>query len=121
MEVRVGTIAELVLGNTKVDLEWIGEGCEGDYDRRDPGDAPLARFNVMRRVIGDDSHDVWEQVDDASYCTRLRVDTLKPDEAIAAITDIMKAVRDGVESGRSIKRICERLSWMASPSQLEAA
>jgi len=43
--------------DVRVELEWIGEGYEGDYDPEDPEDVPLLRFTVYRR-----EGDWWEQV-----------------------------------------------------------
>ena len=67
---------ELRRGNLRVTWEYIGEGLSGDYNHEDPQDVPLLRFTVSRRIPGmaDDTGvepDEWQQLDDASYCTRM--------------------------------------------------
>lgn len=98
---------ELVREPVRVELEWIGEGWSGEYDDRDPDDEPLLRFTVSHRVDGE-----WEQVDDASYCTQLSALAVTEEERRRILTSIMEQVYDDVASGRSIKRLCEELSWL---------
>src|SRR5690606_2687249 len=52
--------------NYAVEVDWLGEGNEGDYDPMDPSDIPLLRFDVQLR----DNHG-WQDCDDASYCTQV--------------------------------------------------
>jgi hypothetical protein len=87
-------------GTITVEVEHAGEGWSGDYDPDDPNDEPLLRFYVMRD---------GEQVDDASYCT-LTVDENGNADKLAAI--VLARVTAPVESGESIKKLCERLSWI---------
>lgn len=49
----------------RVELEYIGEGYDGDWDPENPQDAPLLRFRVFDRVReeGDEEYD--------SYCTQI--------------------------------------------------
>ena len=42
----------------KVELEWIGEGLDGDYNPGDPNDVPLLRFCVYKKI-----NDQWEAID----------------------------------------------------------
>ena len=93
-------------GDVKVEVEWIGEGIQGDYDEDDPDDMPLLRFTVYERNAND-----WEQISDASYCTNLPA-TVHPDVAKRACKYIMDWVEAPVKEGYSIKKICERLSWI---------
>jgi hypothetical protein len=96
----------LVDGDVRVTIEWIGEGRDGDFDPDDPNDVPLLRFSVDRKC-GEE----WEEVPDCSYCTQM----CATDER-ARLQDlakrIMAEVKDTVNSGRSPKRTCERLSWL---------
>lgn len=95
---------ELIEGNTKVELEYEGEGYNGEYDPEDPDDEPLLRFAVYRRK---NARAKWAYMDDSSYCTCLPA-TISDNEAQRALQIIMQEV-----SGKdSIKRICERLSWL---------
>lgn len=89
-------------GGVTVEMEHIGEGLHGDYNPDDPDDVPLLRFTVLKD---------GEQVDDASYCTR--VDANTDEENIVYILErIFEAVYDRVKSGESVKKLCEELSWL---------
>ncbi len=98
---------DLISGNVKVEIEWIGEGIEGDYYENDPEDIPLLRFSVYKR----EGDDYWEAVDDASYCTNLPA-TVRPDIARKAVRYIMGWVEEPLKENYSIKKICEKLSWI---------
>lgn len=100
---------ELTAGNVKVAWEAIGEGVSGEYDPDDPQDVELLRFSVyVWDIAGND----WIEVDDASYCTQVPVDT--PVETLTVLlARIFNEVYDYVQAGESIKKICERLSWIA--------
>lgn len=97
---------ELIRDTVKVELEYIGEGYNGDYDPDDPEDQPLLRFTVLKLVDGE-----WEQIDDASYCTQLP-ESIPNDEKMWVLTFIMNEVYDAVVGGASIKKRCELLSWI---------
>jgi hypothetical protein len=94
-------------GPVIVDIEWIGEGNDGDFYIDDPDDEPLLRFTVSKRT----SDGLIEQIDDASYSTRLPIDTdvAKLDNVAETI---MNEVYDQVMAGHSIKKLCQRLSWI---------
>lgn len=92
----------------RVELSWIGEGCEGDFDPGDPEDQPLLRFDVSKFEDGS-----WEAVDDSSYCTQIPA-TTEPGQVMKIAERILDEVEDAVRSGNSIKRQCERLSWIGS-------
>lgn len=97
--------------NVHVELEWIGEGYNGDYQPTDPEDAPLLRFTVSKiHTVNDNTY--HEPVDDASYCTCIttNADIYKLDFATRTIMD---AVFDKVVKGESVKRICEELSSLS--------
>lgn len=104
----------LVQGNVKVVLETLGEGWKGDYDPNDPDDEALIRFSVMSQyglseMAIQDGH--WEYCEDASYCTCVPV-TLEPELRQKMLEEIMRQVYPDASQGNSIKRICERLSWI---------
>lgn len=100
---------ELTIGDVRVVFEDIGEGLSGDYNEDDPGDVALLRFTVYR--LDQD----WEQVEDASYCTAIPVDT---DPAVIAnyLARIMVEVYKPVMAGQSVKRACEDMSWLGTPA-----
>ena len=93
---------ELTIKNVSVELEDIGEGLSGDYDPNDKDDIPLLRFTVLKD---------GEPVDDASYCTQVPTD-ITPTEATNVLATIMNEVAEPLAQGYSIKKMCERLSWI---------
>ncbi len=118
---------ELIDDNVKVEWDDIGEGFSGDYDPNDPDDVELLRFTVLY-LSGSNKDDdswpayrpedeVWEQVDDASYCTLVPRDT---DEKILLLMlkNLMMYVKDKVEARESIKKECEWFSWIG-PKDIE--
>ena len=90
----------------RVRLEYIGEGWSGDYQPDDPEDTPLVRFSVQRKVGR-----YWEDVNDSSYCTCIPISTLRS-KLIAHAEKILSIVGDDVRKGESIKKTCERLTWV---------
>jgi hypothetical protein len=100
---------QLVDGNVRVVLhDSTNEGWGGDYDSSDPDDQLLLRFDVDERIGNTDS---WQPIDDASYCTALPANTPRKflDKALQLI---MLEVKEAVDTGYSIKKTCERLSWI---------
>ena len=95
-------MCQLTVNNITVELEDIGEGLSGDYDPEDKDDIPLLRFTVLK---GD------EPVEDASYCTQVPT-IISITEATKILGAIMNEVHDPVMQEYSIKKICERLSWI---------
>lgn len=98
--------------NVAVSLEYIGEGYCGEYDPDDPADIPLLRFYVeKRRVEEPEVFGEWEDIEDASYCTNINANIL--DERAKELAQmILDEVYDAVLAGQSIKKLCERLSWL---------
>lgn len=94
---------ELVADDLKVSWEYAGEGLSGDYSG-DVDDEALLRFYCSEKRHGE-----WIDFDDASYCTRLPVDT---DRAVLqrGLEVILSALRDCRNSG--LKRRMEELSWL---------
>lgn len=93
-------------GQVKVLVEWMGEGWDGDYDGNNPNDVPFLRFSVSKW-----HGDFWEAIDDSSYCTLLPA-TIDGDMAMEAAKQILSRVEATVLEGGSIKKICEKLSWI---------
>ena len=93
---------ELTAQGVTVELEDIGEGLSGDYDPKDKDDVPLLRFTVLKGN---------EPVEDASYCTQVPTN-ITIVEATKILGAIMNEVFEPIMQGHSIKKMCERLSWI---------
>lgn len=91
----------------RVELVDIGEGRCEDYNPDDPNDYPHLRFYVQK-LVGSD----FEDVDDASYCTTLNGNKITPEQGIEICRRIWCEVVSRVNSGESVKKICEELSWI---------
>jgi hypothetical protein len=101
--------AELVINNVKVMLsDDTGEGIFGEYDPDDPNDKPLMRFDVYKFSS---EYLEWEAIDDASYCTNIDADSHWHD-VMSFLTTLMDEVYEPVRDGYSIKKVCEKLSWL---------
>ena len=103
--------AEFIGDNVRVTLDWIEEGWNGYYDEEDPDDEKLLRFDVYVKDTNGAYGNGWQPVSDASYCTRIPEKTSQEQQ-----NDIVKRIFDEVEepllAGHSIKKLCERLSWI---------
>jgi hypothetical protein len=93
--------------NFLFEFEDIGEGWEGDYDPSDPEDTPLLRFYLRWKKDGE-----WQDVPDCSYCTRLPTST-SPEVLEKIANEALDRVEEAARQGESLKRLCERLSWMS--------
>ncbi len=114
-------------GLVRVDLEWEGEGIDGDYDGTDPDDVPLLRYGVSRKftkecqddkfyyLTGEDFHgrELGEcvGVEDSSYCTQLPINAPR-EQLIEAAQFILSYVESGVRDLHHEKRMYETLSWI---------
>jgi hypothetical protein len=114
-------------GLVRVDLDWEGEGLDGDYDSADPGDVPLLRYGVSRKFTKECKNDnfyyltgeyfdgreigEWICVEDSSYCTQIPISTPR-DQVIEAAQFILSYVESGVRELRREKRMYESLSWI---------
>lgn len=99
-----------------VKVEWVelGEGLDGDYNEDDPEDVELLRFDVYEWVNGE-----WEPVDNASYCTNFPVSATK-EQRREGLKVLMAGVYKDLVSGNSIKKICEKLSWIGIELTVES-
>lgn len=107
-----GTDCEILMeaSDKMVKVEWVdmGEGLYGDFDPDDIEDINLLRFDVYIRKGKD-----WVAVEDASYCTKMPVDT-DTDVLRAALLRIFREYKDALKDYpyTSVKKLGERLSWM---------
>ena len=86
-----------------IELEWIGEGIDGDYNPSNPNDIPLLRVNVQRRTNDGD----WEDLNDGSYCTQFSA-TSNSENANAIATYLLYKVEQEISAHP--KRFLESLS-----------
>jgi len=99
---------DLIEDNVRVSLfDDTNEGWNGDYNPDDPDDNILFRFDVCKLSEGE-----WENLE--SYCTQLY--DLDSDTANIALKIIMDEIKDAVVGGWSIRKCCERLSWISNES-----
>ena len=103
-------------------VEWvnIGEGICGDYNPDDPEDINLLRFDVS---YADKSRStavetVWEEVEDASYCTNTPADT-PVEDLVRLLYAVFKEYRSKIDDYPevSLKKLGEGLSYI-SPADL---
>jgi hypothetical protein len=92
----------LIKDDVAVELWNAGEGWSGDYNPDDPTDVNLLRFDVFYKS---------EAVDDASYCTQIPADTPAADK-LQLLDIILNLVYEPLTDGHSIKKLCERISWI---------
>jgi len=109
MSEKTMEVDTLIRGDVRVEWERLGEGVCGDYNPDDPDDIELLRFDVSHK---DSETGEWLAVDDASYCTQVPVDTA-PEVRQTLLRFIMDEVYEPVTDGHSIKKLCERLSWIS--------
>ena len=67
----------------------------------------MLRFSVEYKDNGD-----WKQVEDGSYCTLLNADKGSSEFCEKAAKLILEFVLPCLETGNSIKKLCEKLSWI---------
>lgn len=98
------------MGQVTVKVEWndLKEGYNGDYNPKDPDDVHLLRFDVSTKH---DNEDDFEAVESASYCSLVPFDTPQ-DTLIKGLEVIMSNVIVPLAKQESVKRICEKLSWL---------
>ena len=103
---------ELIVNDVRVTLEDIGEGIFGEYDENDPNDRPLLRFDVYKRCENpSDITGEWEAIDDGSYCTNIHAES-SWNEIAQYLFTIMNEVYFYIQNDYSIKKVCEKLSWL---------
>jgi len=99
----------------KVELESIGEGYHGDYNPNDPHDEMLLRFYTSVCREG-----VWEEKEDASYCTQLPIHLSVSDQKKALqllLNAFYPELKDDIDV--SIKKVAEKMSWLSPESLSE--
>ena len=103
-------------------VEWlnIGEGLCGDYNPDNPEDINLLRFDVSYadKEQSNETVTVWEEVEDASYCTNTPADTAEED-LIRLLYAIFREYRSKIDGYPevSLKKLGEGLSYI-SPADL---
>lgn len=91
----------------RVVLEDIGEGACGEAE---DGEPTMIRFTVEKL-----DNDEWYPVDDGSYCTR--VEASVPVATLEWMAQmILFKVAPLVNEDKSVKKMCELLSWVTPPN-----
>lgn len=99
---------QLIKNSIRIELVNLGEGLSGDYDPTNPEDVNLLRFDVSRKVGRR-----WEEIPDASYCTQIPA-YANTQTKRKVLQILMRDIYPPASRGHSIKKLCERLSWIAS-------
>lgn len=102
--------AELIEDGVCVTIEDIGEGLNGEYCEDDPDDVSLLRFYI--EIQNPEDKDDWNDVEDASYCTMIPTSASNEIQE-KAVKYLMSQVKDELLAGNSIKKLCEKLSWIS--------
>ena len=106
-------------GDLRIEWEYIGEGYNGEWDEDDPEDEALLRFTVYTKPtphFSDASYyNVWEQLDDGSYCTLMSYDT--PYAILERALELIYEQIEGTIYNHNYKRTLERLSWLSPLSK----
>lgn len=98
------------LNGRSVDVEYIEEGNNGDYNETDPDDIPLLRINISELKDGE-----WEVVRNGSFCTE--IDARITEEAAKKLaSDIVTFLAD-FPVGKPIGSV-ELLSWLETAEDL---
>lgn len=112
---EIGVVSYEIPGKVRVELEYIGEGLDGDYQPGDKGDYRHLRFDVidLTKHPLDASDGTMcgpghcRSSQDASYCTAMS-DGLPEDVRRSVCKHIAEAVVDAPHW----KRLLEQLSWL---------
>ena len=100
------TIAEYFDDDFKAEWAYIGEGIQGEYSGR-PDDEQLLRFYFYV-----DNGNGWEEVEDASCCTNMPLNSDR-DLLESSLEHIFTELVGAVDGGYSVKKTAEGLSWLA--------
>lgn len=96
-------------GNLVVQISYIGEGMNGDYNPNDPSDVPLLRIDAIDLVEGSGRGD-----QDCSFCTL--IPTSVPSNVLKSVC---KHVAGTLKDLPSWGRKMEGFSWMDEKEALE--
>ena len=103
----------VIRGKVRVEIGWIGEGNDGDYDEDDSRDVPLLRFDAYDLVKHKNTlkctgrYDCCRGGQDTSYCTQLPA-TLP----MEVLKSVCRSIAEHIVDEPHWKRILEELSWM---------
>jgi hypothetical protein len=101
-------------GDIRVEWDDLGESIDGgDWEDDEPIENSVLRFYVRKRSDEAAEYgDGFEDIEDASYATSFPAETSTMVERDQALRLILDKVYDSAAAGESIKKICERLSWI---------
>lgn len=98
-------------GDLIVTLTHIGEGYDGDYEPRNPADAPLYRVDLERFGVA-------YETDGGSACTMIRAGQPGVDypDLVRRIADY---AYDRSVDGDSLRRVAAGVSWFTDTEQVD--
>ena len=100
-------------GLFKVEITYIGEGYNGDYDSSNPEDEPLLRFYTYRNSNHNtEKAPSWEEVSNGSYCTSVSKNS-DIVHVVETAKKILQEFRKCEEEGYSIKKTAEKMSYLS--------
>ncbi len=102
---------EIIDRDVKIEMDYIGEGLSGDYQKDDPDDMPLLRFTVFQKEL---TEITWKEVEEASYCTNVPVNTSRG-HLVYMLENIMICIAEDIRNEKSIKKKCQEFSWLCEP------
>ncbi|MHC4780197.1 MAG: hypothetical protein ACYTFG_16630 [Planctomycetota bacterium] len=101
-------------GKVRVEIGWIGEGFNGDFDPEDPEDVPLLRIDAYDLSPHADTTECTGRFDccrgatDNSYCTN--IPAWVPPHVLESVC---KAIALDIYDRDSWKRTLEGWSWLS--------
>jgi len=90
----------------KVIWSNLGEIITIGVGKEESKDVEVLRFSVHEW-----KNEQWTAVEDASYCTNFPV-SATPEQRLEGLRFLMDEVFEPLKDGHSIKKLCERLSWI---------
>jgi hypothetical protein len=94
-------------GRLRVELTYIGEGYNGDYDPDDPEDAPLYRVDITRRGVD-------YETDGGSWCTCIVANDPNSDYKAIAKRIVEYAHMRRTTGPCTLDHIAQSVSWFSN-------
>jgi len=97
------------LHNNAIRVDWYnaGEGWNGDYHPEDPFDQNMLRYDVYAS-----QDNIWDPMDDGSYCTRMPADT-EPEILMQALEMLLKKYTEAYRKSEPMRKLGTEMSWIS--------